>query len=194
MADFLYSWQCYENIYITFQSAYKYALHPFEFRKYEKYLKEIQSGKVLEYGCGAAPIVTSMIKNKQNQYDFTVADIRNFTYHYAKFRLKQHNVNFIDIVPNVNPQLDDDYSIIFLMTVLEHLPNSYEIIELLFSSLKKGAYLVFDYILSEGNGLDTMEGVKQRRSVLEYIERNSELVAGEIRYDTSMGTTVVRKK
>ena len=192
-AQFLYSWQSYENIYIIFHSVYKYALHPFSFAAYEKYLKEKKNGKILEYGCGIAPISTSLIKNKFKGLNYTIADIRNFSFHYAKFRLKQHDVKCVDIIPYENPPIGENFDIIFLMTVLEHLPDPLNIIELLTKSLNRGGYLVFDYILGDGGGLDTVESVKQRKSVLEFIENNYQLKSGEIKYDNSMGPTVVQK-
>ncbi len=146
------------------------------------------------YGCGAAPIVTSMIKNKLSQYSYTIADIKCFPYHYAKFRLKQHGVEFIDIQPFEMPKLSRKYDIIFLTTVLEHLPDPLEVIKMLYENLNNNGFLIFDYILSKGKGLDTMAAVKQRSVVLDFIKDNFEIVSGILQYESSMGTTVVRKK
>lgn len=189
--EFLYAWQRPENIYLIFAAVYKYALEPFSCFPFLKYLNK---GRILEYGCGVAPITTSLTKLKRKSFQFTIADINNFTYHYAKFRTRQHGIKFIDLVPYEVPALDGNYNAIFLMTVLEHLPDPLEIIQLLTSTLNSDGYLFFDYILSEGKGLDTVESVKQRKSVLEFINSNYKVVSGEIKFDQSMGTTIVQKR
>lgn len=192
--EFLYAWQRYENIYLTFSCVYKNALQPFSCYHFLPFLKMKKGSNILEYGCGIAPIITSMIKCKINQYKFTIADIRNYTYHYAKFRLKQHGVKTIDITPYQTPHLEDKYDIIFLINVLEHLPAPVETIETLAGSLNKGGFLIFDYILSKGEGLDTLEPVKQRKQVLSLINNNYEIINGEVKYNESMGITIAQKK
>ena len=189
--EYLNAWQRHENIYLTFGSCYKYALDPFSGLPFLKYLKDKDS--ILEYGCGLAPITTSLLKCKKKMYKFTLADIRSFTYHYSKYRLKQHNVRFIDVIPYELPALEDRYDTIFLMTVLEHLPDPEKVIRLLTEHLKVPGYLIFDYALGEGRGLDTMESVKQRQSVLDFVNSKYYIVSGQIKYDQSMGTTILQK-
>ena len=189
---FLNAWQRPENIYLTFGAVYKFALNPFVGLNFLSYIKN--DSHILEYGCGLAPIVTSLIKNKKAKCRYTIADIRNHTYHYAKFRLKQHEVNFVDIYPKQLPKLDNSYDVVFLMTVLEHLPDPLDVIHFLNEKIKEKGYLIFDYIQSEGTGLDTVESVRQRSAVLQYISSHFNVIYGKINFDKSMGTTVVQKK
>ncbi|MCK9602795.1 MAG: class I SAM-dependent methyltransferase [Candidatus Omnitrophica bacterium] len=191
--EFLYAWQRYENIYLTLSCVYKNALQPFLCYHFLPFLKMKRRGNILEYGCGIAPIITSMIKCKMNKYQFTIADIRNYTYHYAKYRLKQHGVKTIDIMPSQAPYLEDKYDVIFLINVLEHLPAPAETVEALTGSLNKGGFLIFDYILSKGEGLDTLESVKQRKQVLSFINDNYRMIKGEPKYNESMGIIIVQK-
>ncbi|MBA7489470.1 hypothetical protein ES702_00004 [subsurface metagenome] len=60
--------------------------------------------------------------------------------------------------------------------------------------MKNEAYLIFDYIKSGGGGLDTVQSVRERERVLEFIDENSELIEGKIDRYNSMGTTIVRKR
>jgi len=190
--SFLWGWQRPENIYLTFHFVYRFALEPFSFLPFRPYLKP--GSRVLEYGCGLAPIVTSMIKSRLTKYQYTIADIRNFPYHYSKYRLRQHGVRFIDLTPYEEPLCVGPYDIVFLMTVLEHLPNPVEVVEAITQSVRTGGHLVFDYIRSSGSGLDTQESVEQRPTILDFISSHYEIVSGNVDYDKSMGTTIVRKK
>ena len=49
-----------------------------------------------------------------------------------------------------------------MITVMEHLPNPLETVEMITMSLKKEGVLIFDYILGDGDGHDTIEAVTQR--------------------------------
>lgn len=189
--EFMKAWQRPENLYLIFGSAYQYALQPFSGLSCLKYLPA--KARVLEYGCGLAPITTSLIKSGK-KFDFTIADIRNFTYHYAKFRLKQHGIKFVDLVPYKNTPLGGPFDAIFLLAVLEHLPNPLEIIEALTRHIERGGYLIFNYVLGKGGGLDTKESIYQRKEVLDHIAANYDIVEGNTSLDKSMGLTVGRKK
>ncbi|MFC1907129.1 class I SAM-dependent methyltransferase [Chloroflexota bacterium] len=176
--EFMRAWQHPENIYSTFAAVYKNALSPLSF--YRKYIKNTEH--ILEYGCGVAPITYSALKygNFKNA-KFTIADIGQFTYHFAKWRLSSYNnVAFIDIYPNTLPDFPNKFDAVFLMGVLEHLPNPLEVVSHLYQNMKDGRYLIFDYIKSEGCGLDTMESVKEREQVLDFIEKNFELIEGKV--------------
>jgi SAM-dependent methyltransferase len=189
--EFMRAWQLPENIYLIFSAVYHNALSPLHaYAKYTKNTKEI-----LEYGCGIAPITYYFLKYRNfKDAKFTIADIRQFTYHFAKWRLSPNdNVSFIDIYPDVLPDFPNKFDLVFLLTVLEHLPNPLDVIKHIYQNMVSGAYLIFDYIKSEGGGLDSGQSVKEREQVLEFIEGNFELIKGKIDKHNSMGTTVVRK-
>src|SRR5688500_13890869 len=154
---FIKSWQIPENIFLTLHYIYKLAVNPFRYKQFKKILKEKEGGNIMEYGAGMAPIITSMLYDNQKKYSFYIADIRNYPYHYAKYRLKQYGVKFYDIEPTVFPKLQETYDVVFLQTVLEHLPDPLEVITKLSHHINKGGYLIFDYILSDGSSLDTKE-------------------------------------
>jgi len=192
--EFMEAWQRYENIYLTFASVYKNALYPLSFFPYRRYIKNAKYA--LEYGCGAAQITYSALKyaNFKNA-KFAIADIRQFTYHFAKWRLAHlENVSFIDIEPDTLPKFSEKFDVVFLMTVLEHLPNPLQVVKHIYLNMEDKGYLIFDYIKSAGGGLDTMQSVRVREQVLEFIEDNFELVEGKIDKYDSMGTTIVRKR
>ncbi len=148
--EFMEAWQRYENIYSIFASVYKNALSPLSFYPYREYIKNAKY--VLEYGCGVAPVTYSALKwgNFKNA-KFTIADIRQFTYHFAKWRLSPYNsVSFIDIYPDALPDFPNKIDMVFLITVLEHLTNPLEVVKHIYQNMQNRAYLVFDYIRSKG--------------------------------------------
>ena len=191
---FLEAWQRKESIHVLFSSVHKYALSPITFYKYKEYIRNAKS--ILEYGCGLAPITYSAIKyGKYNNKTFIISDIKQYTYHYAKWRLQGcSNIKYLDIEPRVLPKLKIKYDLLFIQTVLEHLPNPLKVIEHLYKKLHKNGYIIFDYIKSSGHGLDTKEASKERPIVLDFIKSNFVLIKGKIDKNNSMGTTIVRKK
>lgn len=187
---FIHSWQKYENIFLVFSGAYRYALNPFTYLPYKKFLSEGMN--VLEYGCGLAPITTSLLRAKLDKFNFTIADIKGFTYAYAKYLLDPRQVEFVDVVPFESPSFKHKFDTVFLMTVLEHLPNPLDVVMNLTEAIKNEGYLVFDYILGDGAGLDTEAGIAERSSVLGYIRDNFDIVHGSLKEQESMGMTVGR--
>lgn len=192
MDSFVEAWRDPRNIYAIFGAVYKYSLSPFQYYRFKKYLKP--QTKILEYGCGIAPIVSGMINDGRLKHSYTIADIPQFPYHYAKWRLKQFGVACIDINPRVLPVLSGPYDVIFIMQTLEHLPNPLAVVQHLTNYLESGGYLIFDFIISDGDGLDTHQALVEREPVLRFIEKNYHLVKGEVKYNENMGNTVVQKK
>lgn len=192
MRSFEDAWRDPRNIYSTFGSVYKYALSPYQYLHFKKYIKP--RARIMEYGCGIAPIVSNMIRDGYAQYDYTIADIQQFTFHYAKWRLKQFGVKIIDINPRELPELPQFYDVIFVMQTFEHLPNPLQVLKHLTAHIVKDGYLFFDFMISDGEGLDTCQALKEREAVLSYIKENYKLVSGKINEKENMGNTVVRKK
>lgn len=192
--EFVEAWQRCENIYLIFASAYKHALSPLSFFPYRKYIRTAEH--ILEYGCGVAPITFSSLKyGNFLKKKFTIADIKQFTYHFAKWRLAHlANVTFIDIESDAVPKFSNKFDVAFLMAVLEHLTNPLEVVKHIYQNMEKGAYLILNYIKSEGSGLDTTQSIKKRQEVLGFIEENFKLIEGKIDKYNSMGATVVRKR
>jgi len=190
--DFLESYQNDDCIYMLFGAVRRYAYEPFSGFKVEKYLKN--NDNFLEYGCGYAPI-TEFICRYSNKINIKlyIADINQINNHYARWRLPSE-VNFISIKPYKDINLDNNsMNLISLMTVMEHLPDPLKVVKNLTRILKKGGYFIFDYILGDGDGQDTLAAIRERPEVLNFIKENYELIDGKFLNNKSMGTTVCRK-
>ena len=81
-----------------------------------------------------------------------------------------------------------------MITVMEHLPDPLNTVKNITSGLKSNGIFVFDYILGDGDGQDTIEAVEQRDAVLQYIDYHYDILSGAITKNESMGTTVCRLK
>ena len=87
------------------------------------YVKLTNGNEILEYGCGIAPISHSLLKvSLKRNLNITIADIRQINFHYAIHRLGK-NVEHFEIVPFENSIQKSKYNIVFMITVMEHLPD-----------------------------------------------------------------------
>lgn len=194
-AKYLDAWQSDENLYLLLGSIWRYAKKAYlDFYTNLKYLPS--KGRILEYGAGIAPITTGLLKYlPHRKYDYVIADIMQINFVYAIDKLKNNpSVEYKLLTPKENVINDvEKYDVIFCETVLEHTPNSDEIVEGFYNSLKYGGLLVFDYILADGDGLDSKRSAAVRNRVIEYIDDNFVLVKGVLDKKNTMGNTIVRK-
>lgn len=189
---FLASWQNPDTMYQLFGAVRRFSREPLHCREFEKSIKN--GDEILEYGCGLAPISHSLLKvSTKRNLKITIADIRQINFHYAIHSLGTA-VDYIEIRPYENSIKEKSYNVIFMITVMEHLPDPLETVKNITNGLKKNGLFVFDYILGDGDGQDTIEAVEQRGDVLQYISKNYELLSGDILENESMGTTVCRLK
>jgi len=161
--------------------------------------KHIKFKNFLEFGCGTAPITNTYLTfyKKSEKIKIYISDIQTISFHFALLRFS-NNKNIIPILLKEENNLllieNIKTDLIFCITVFEHLNKPLETIKRFYNTLNNNGILIFDYILSDGDGLDTMQGVKERSEVLNYIEKYFILLSGKIDYKNSMGTTVIRKK
>jgi len=189
---FLESWQKPDTMYQLFGAVRRFSRVPLHCRRFEKWINN--GDTILEYGCGIAPISHSLLNvSTRRNLNITIADIRQINFHYAIHRLGK-NVNHFEITPYENSIQKSKYNIIFMDTVMEHLPDPLETVNNVTNGLKQNGILVFDYILGDGDGQDTIEAVEQRGEVLQYINEHYELLSGALLENESMSKTVCRLK
>ncbi len=131
------------------------------------------------------------------QYHFTIADIQTIFLHYAFYRFRRYsNLKTLVLNPDNGFQIEskEKQDAIFCITVFEHLNNPAETIKRFHQILEIDGILIFDYILGDGDGLDTMQAVRDRNIVLDFINEKFDVVFGKISKTDSMALTVIRKK
>ena len=61
--------------------------------------------------------------------------------------------------------------------------------------LRPGGHLIFDYIRSDGTGLDTAASVRDRLPALRFVQEHFDIVQGEVTADgADVGPSVARKR
>ncbi|MBN1788084.1 MAG: methyltransferase domain-containing protein [Sedimentisphaerales bacterium] len=155
--------------------------------------------KMLEFGCATAPIAVSLYEffKPKLQFKIYISDIPTLAFHYAAYRFRYcSNVVPILLKPEDDfaLKLNDKLDVIFCITVFEHLNQPLEIAKTFHELLQPGGLLFFDYIKGSGEGLDTLQAVKQRDLVIDFIRDKFELVQGQLAKDKDMHLTIVQKK
>jgi len=92
------------------------------------------------------------------------------------------------------PNFSQPVNAIFCETVFEHLNKPLETVKIFHKSLLPGGLLLFDYVLGDGNGLDTLQAVKERSCVLDYIAKHFYIRYGKLHHDKSVSLVVAQKK
>jgi 2-polyprenyl-3-methyl-5-hydroxy-6-metoxy-1,4-benzoquinol methylase len=156
---------------------------------------------MLEFGCATATLTRFYIDlyDRQRTTQFYISDLESLAFHYAMCRFSAYsNVKAIPLRPEQDLllQLDAKVDVIFCTTVFEHLNQPLRTLEIFLDRLNPGGILIFDYIKSDtkGLGLDTRQGLEERKQVLDVLSQHFEIVEGKIDYDASMGLTVARKR
>lgn len=162
--------------------------------------KILKNMRILEYGCSLAPYYYCYREFFSHlNCKWIIADIPNYPFHYAKYLYRNDSeVDFLTIdEKNFSEPLvgvEGDFDAIILTTVLEHLDNPLATSEYLLKKLKPGGLFIFDYIRSEGKGLDHPKALEMRKVCLENILKKTQIISGNIHdVDESIGLCVARK-
>jgi SAM-dependent methyltransferase len=153
---------------------------------------------LLEYGCATAPVTASFFEFfGRRKTRITIADIPTLAFHYAVYRFgRRGDVTPVLLKPEdgFGLELEQAVDVAFCLQVFEHLPGPLAGAQDLHRALRPGGLLVFDYVKGEGQGLDTLQGVRQRQAVLDFIDSRFDVVSGALRREDSMGLTLARKR
>ena len=194
------AWQDPGLLYQLFHQVYKESLfNKIDILRYINKYKVNKIGSLLEFGCATAPIITTLVDfyNINKYMKIYVSDIQTLSFHYAMYKFR----NFPNVFPillkpenNFLLEFNKKVDVIFCIEVFEHLNKPLATIKIFHKILEKDGLLIFDYIKSEGTGLNTSQGVRERKSVLEFINKHFHLVKGDINEKNNIYLSVVRKK
>lgn len=156
--------------------------------------------RFLEYGAGIGSITKTILEfdKKLGKSEFVLMDIPNLAFHYAKTRYaKDKNIHCRTLQESerLQPPIEEKFDTIFCTTVYEHLNSPIETSRRFLEMLKPGGHLVFDYVKSDADGLDTIAGLKERRETLEFLSENFEFLNRcDLDLDESVPLVIGRKK
>jgi len=191
----LEAWRDHRSVYYLFAYTYRQALSPLRVHPFVPYVP--RGGRIAEYGCGVAPILTALARRYRHlDLRLVGADIPHLLFHYARWKFK--NDRFVTMVPiesNDDAPLRGAYDSVFCLETLEHLPRPIPVLEHLHAVLRPGGHLIFDYVRSDGTGLDTATALRDRVPALQFVLDHFDVVRGRIATDGSdVPPTVVRKR
>jgi SAM-dependent methyltransferase len=161
------NWQRPENLFLTLQEVSHAAVDPVRSWTLSRLLRPRM--RVLEYGCGAAPMYRTLRRFLAHVPIFWVlADIPGFPLHYARHVYgTDASAAFVCITPDrfSDPlrDVDGSFDLIIVAEVFEHLDAPRRLAEYLLDRLASGGLLHFDYIESGATGLDTPAGLAQQQ-------------------------------
>lgn len=181
--DHLKAWQDYRNIWAIFMYHYILAVAPFAYRRYIDYIPD--NSRVLEFGCGLAPAVTMLSRYyRHKNLHLTAADLPAVMFHYVRWKFRKLPfVRPYAIDPASDTPLDERYDVITCLTVFEHLQRPLAIAQHFYEQLNPRGYLIFDYVITEGEHLDTQAAQDQRMDVLQFITDHFVVRRGTIHMD-----------
>ncbi|MCY4015518.1 MAG: methyltransferase domain-containing protein [Gammaproteobacteria bacterium] len=199
-AQHVANWQAPDAIYLTFHGTRRLALQPIVGLRLWRLVP--RGARVLEYGCSLAPYYYCYRHYFSHLgCSFVLADIPNFPFHYAK-HLYRHDaeVEFATIGPDqfreplADPECVARFDVIIVTTVFEHLDDPPFVARYLLDRLNPNGLLVFDYIKSEGHGLDHPNALRTRQAALSTILGETEVVHGNVDdLEESIGFCIARK-
>ncbi len=192
------SYQRPELIYFLLHQVYKekFVNYCFLISRALKY--QPKSLSIMEYGCATAPITTSFFEffGQAEKTEIYLADLRTFHLQYAAYKFQDYpGVKILPLLPEHGLQIVDEprVDIIFCLTVYEHMNSPLETTRKFYNSLNLGGVFVFDYLLTDGTGLDTRSAVNQRDNTLSFIRDNFTILEGSIN-KAAYGETIICKK
>jgi 2-polyprenyl-3-methyl-5-hydroxy-6-metoxy-1,4-benzoquinol methylase len=192
--EHLKSWRDPRMIYYLFAHTLRLALSPLRVHPFIRFVP--RRGRVAEYGCGAAPMIEALARRYRHlDLQLVGADIPHLLFHFARWKFRDNRfVTMIPIGPNDDTPLSGQYDTIFCLEVLEHLPRPVETVRHLHRALKTGGHLAFDYVRSEGTGLDSAAALRDRLPALKFILDHFDIIEGTVPLDGShVASTVARK-
>jgi len=196
----LNAWQQPEMIYSLLHYVAKESItdHVYIVQHFNRLVKNKKKLKLLEFGCSLAPITTALYSfNRIKPEQVYLADIQTLPFHYGAYRFR-HSSNITPLLlspeNDFTLQINDSLDVIFCVEVFEHLNKPFETVKIFYEKLNANGLLFFDYIKSNGEGLDTIEGLEQRSKVLNFIQENFEILVGNVTKENNSGLVVARKE
>lgn len=194
--EHIQNWQDPNQLYAILSNVRKMMLYPIVGRNLWGKVKKGQT--ILEYGCSTAPFYDCYRHFFLHLHcQWILADIPNFAFHYAKYTYRHDpDVRFVTIQPtDFKEPLKEltGIDVIILRTVLEHLDDPLYISDYLLDRLNPGGLFVFDYMITDGKGLDTPKAQTVRADCLHRILERVNIIHGHVDISQNVGLCIGQK-
>lgn len=194
----LQAWQKPELLYQLINLTYRESFQSHAFTALAGIKNFKKKAEILEFGAAIAPVTEAIMKFGMPYKKIHIADIETFAFHYGCYR----NCRREGVIPiplkeenDFNVPTDVGVDIIFCLEVFEHLPKPMQTVRRFHDMLSEDGILVFDYIRSDAEGLDTPDSLTERPAVLKYIKQNFSTLEGDMAdISKTVSLCVVKKK
>ncbi|HNE04242.1 MAG TPA: class I SAM-dependent methyltransferase [Anaerolineales bacterium] len=195
----LEAWQRPELLYQLLHLIYKETIVDYAnlIKKMFEYKPKLRN--ILEFGCGTAPVTASLYEFFEVRKEIKVyfSDIQTIAFHYAAYRFARYqNANPVILKPENEFKLANlpPLDVITCITVFEHLNKPLDTVKDFHALLLPGGLFFFDYIKSDGSGMDTNHGSQERLAVLKFVASHFDILEGDLNENDSTGLVIARKK
>ena len=142
--------------------------------------------RICEYGAGVGPMSYNAVKqNPDLPLAITITDVPSEHLRFGEWRLRKliddvgspATLEVLEVKGDELP-LTDQFDIVTILDVLEHVHNARDLVEHLCSHLKTGGHLWETFIVVQPGHADLQEAQAARESVYSYLSAHMEMVTG----------------
>ena len=194
----LAAWQRPELLYQLLHLVYKESIVDYAslIRDIFRYNPRVRT--ILEFGCGTAPITASLFEffGAKAGLKIYYSDIQTIAFHYAAYRFAKYKNAIPLMLTSENGfklSITGPVDAITCITVFEHLNEPLETVRGFYNLLGRGGLLLFDYVNTSGEGMDTAQGARERSAVLDFVVEHFEILRGSLSKTESTGLVIARK-
>lgn len=190
----LEAWRDPRMVHHLFAHTFRLALSPLRVHPFIRWVPH--RGRVVEYGSGAAPMLTALARHYRHMdLQLVGADIPHLLFHYARWKFRDERfVTMVPVAPDDDAPLTGSFDTVFCLETFEHLPRPTAVAQHFHRVLKPGGHLVFDYIRSDATGLDTAAALRDRIPTLEFVLQHFDIVQGRVTTDGAHVEPAVARK
>lgn len=199
-AQHVANWQDPAQLFYVFHFCRKAAINPIRIANLDRLLKP--GARALEYGCSLAPVFRDYRRHYRHlACRWVLADIPNFPFHYAMYSYAADAD--VEAMPLITPDrfrdplagIEGGFDLIVVQEVFEHLDDPLFVADYLIERLNPGGRLVFDYVRSDGEGLDTPYARDKRQDALKLLSERLVIEQGRFAIDgADVGQCIGRKR